>query len=352
MTRSNAMRQYWRAQIVIWPLYAAIHYAASLPTIAPEDRWQMAGLKGLRALIGLAISVPMPFLCRRMLNAGWRLPVTATCTAVLAYVLSMAWMLLDRLSVTALITGSFAPVSIRWGGFPWGVDLDYTLVLLASGAAYVALWQGDDAARHRQAALEQAVAANDARFQALTYQLSPHFLLNSLSALRGVIAEDTDRARDMVTELARFVRITLSAGEMLTLGEELDLTSAYLAIDRIRFERTLSIDIDVDAEARPCLVPALLLQPLVENAITHGVADATGTRRLRLAARHTDTGLSIEIANPGRLTSNVSASQGLGARNTRERLAHVYGSRQRITFAEEGGWVRVRIDIDGPPCAS
>jgi two-component system, LytTR family, sensor kinase len=352
MTRSPVLRQFWTAQFVIWPLYAAIHYVAALPAVAPEDRWPLAGVTALRTVIGLGVSMPLPFICRRMLIGEWRLPIMATGVAVSAYVLSAVWMMLDRLSLTALITGSLTPMSIRWSGFPWGVDLDYTLVLLASGAVYVSLWHGDNAARHRREALEQAVAAHDARLQALTYQLSPHFLLNSLSSLRGVIAEDATKARDMVTALARFVRITLSAGELLTLGDEIDLTNAYLAIERIRFERALSIEIDVDADVRPCLVPALLLQPLVENAITHGTADAAGTRHLRLFARRTTTGVAIEIANPGRLTTDVTDAPGVGARNARERLAHVYGQRQQMTFRDDDGWVRVSIVIDGPRYAS
>lgn len=342
---SGITTRFWQAQLVIWPLYGAVHYMATLPLVEPEDRWVVAGYKALRTLIGLVASVPLPIICRAMLARLHRPWFTIGAAAVAAYALALAWMLVERLANVAIATGEVSGWRIRWNGFPAGVDADAVFALFLSGATYIVLWSWDDAARHRHEALEQRLAAHAARLESLTSQLRPHFLLNTLTALRGVIAEDADRAREMVTQLATFLRITLSAGESHTLADEISLVQAYLAIERVRFERALEVDINVDRDVESCRVPALLLQPLVENALKHAVPDESGVRRLRIAAEQRNGGLRIEVANPGALGAGSPGTTGVGMRNTRERLAHLFKDEHRLTMTDIDGWVVIRIEI-------
>lgn len=349
---SSIAVRYWQAQLVLWPLYGAIHYAATLPTITGDERLEVAGLKALHAAIGLVVSAPVPVLCRRMLTHDVRPPLIAAALVFASYLLGVFWMLIERITQTAIMTASIGALSIRWAGLPPAVDAASVLVLLASGLIYVAVWYLNEASRHQEATLEQAVATHKARLQAMTLQLSPHFMLNTLATLRSVIAEDPVKAREMVTQLARFTRITLAATEMLTVRDELALIDAYLAIQRIRFEQDLSVQIETDAAADNCLVPALLLQPLVENAVLHGSADEKGVRHVRVAVRHAGDRLSIDVSNRGRISQDAVGSSGLGTRNTRDRLQHVYGAGQDVAFSEESGWVFVRIIISQPLYAS
>ena len=348
-SRSSVTTRFWQAQLMIWPLYGAVHYVATLPLVEPEDRWAVAGYKALRTLIGLVASVPLPFICRGMLARLHRPWLTAGAAALAAYALALAWMLVERMADAAIATGGLSGLQIRWNGFPAGVDADAVLALFLSGSAYVVLWSWDDAARHRHEALEQRLAAHTARLESLTSQLRPHFLLNALAALRGVIAEDTDRAREMVTQLANFLRITLSAGDSHPLADEISLVHAYLEIERVRFERALAVEISVDSDAERCRVPTLMLQPLVENALKHGVPDESGFRRLRIAAEWRNGGLHVEVANPGAFDAGAADTRGLGTHNTRARLAHLFGDKHRFTIAETDGWVVVRIDIAEAP---
>lgn len=336
----------------MWAAYGAIYFAATAPTAGPDEVDAIAGLAALRAVIGFGISFPLSGLCRRILRWRWPGLATALTAAAGAYALSGTWMLIDRVVQSYLMTGSWNVLAIRWPGFPGGVDLDYTLVLMAAAAVHVAAWHTREAARLQQTALEDRVAAHDARLQALTAQLSPHFVLNSLSVLRGVIAEDTTKARAMVTELATYMRITMSAADMHTLGDEVALTDAYLAIARVRFEQALDAEFDIADEAVSLLVPALLLQPLVENALKHGIAVGGDTRALRVLATVVERRLCIEVRSPGRLGSEDVIAEGTGTRNTRLRLAHVYGASQAFTLTEERGWVVARVVIDEPTHAT
>jgi signal transduction histidine kinase len=337
--------RFWQAQLVIWPLYGAAHYMATLPLVDPEDRWVVAGYKALRTLIGLVASVPLPIICRGMLARLHRPWLTFGAAAVAAYALALVWMLVERVAHAAIATGGMSGLQIRWQGFPAGVDADAVIALFLSGSVYIVLCSWDDAARHRHEALEQRLAAHTARLESLTSQLRPHFVLNALAALRGVIAEDTDRAREMVTQLADFLRITLSVGDSHPLADEISLVQAYLAIERVRFERALAVEINVDRGAEGCRVPALLLQPLVENALKHGVPDESGVRRLRIAAEQRGGGIWVEVANTGAFDASAAGTTGLGMCNTRERLAHLFGDKHRLTITETDGWVVVRIDI-------
>jgi two-component system sensor histidine kinase AlgZ len=343
--RVSVGTQFWQAQLVIWPLYGAVHYMATLPLVAPEDRWIVAGDKALRALIGMALSAPLPFVCRAVLTRLHRPWVTLAAAAVAAYALALVWMLVERVAHGAFATGRVSGLQIRWDGFPAGIDADAVLALFLSASVYIVLWSWDAAARHRHEALEQRLAAHTARLESLTAQLRPHFVLNTLAALRGVIAEDTERAREMVTQLANFFRITLSVGDSHPLGDEISLVEAYLAIERVRFERALAVEIHVGRDAEGCRVPALLLQPLLENALKYGVPDESGVRRLRIAAERRHGGLRVEVANTGPFDAQSAAPTALGIRNTRERLAHLFADKQRLTITELDGWVVVRIDI-------
>lgn len=186
----------------------------------------------------------------------------------------------------------------------------------------------------------------ESRLQRLQAQLEPHFLFNALHALSSLMLEgETQRAVRMTSRLSELLRRALRASESPehSLDEELSLVGDYLAIQRLRFGDRLSVDLDVDDDARDALVPALLLQPLVENAVVHGVERASGAGRVLVEADRSDGDLRIRIVNDGP-PLDERQRDGMGLSNTRRRLEAVYGDEASLMLRNTaGGGVEARV---------
>jgi LytS/YehU family sensor histidine kinase len=236
---------------------------------------------------------------------------------------------------------------LEWTALPRSA-MDFVFLLMAWSAVYfgVRLWEASQA-REREAS-EARRLAQEAQLQMLAYQLNPHFLFNALNSIRAMIEEDRGRAREMVTQLADFLRYSLLTRPLreATLGDELEALEGYLAIEQIRFEERLRITTEIAPEARACLVPAFLIHPLVENAIKHGQhATPRAPLAVRIAAAATNGRLRIEIANTGVLGASFQEGTGLGLRNVRERLAQMYDGRHQFSVIQDGAWVRATIEL-------
>jgi two-component system LytT family sensor kinase len=204
-----------------------------------------------------------------------------------------------------------------------------------------------------ESALKSAAMAHEAQLKMLRYQLNPHFLFNTLNAISTLILErDTDLANRMVTRLSRFLRFSLDNDPLqkITLEEELEAIGLYLGIEKVRFEDRLKLELDIEPEARNALIPSLLLQPLVENAIKYGIARAEEGGTLRIAARVFGDELLIELSDDGPgcalVDGAIPGTEGVGLRNTRERLEELYGARHgfRLGHTEPHGLtINIRI---------
>jgi two-component sensor histidine kinase len=229
-----------------------------------------------------------------------------------------------------------------------------TMVLLVWSTLRMVLGYRDALAIERAEALRAVAAARDAQLQMLAYQLNPHFLFNALNSLRALIHEDRDRAREMVTALSRFLRYAIVDRplHLARLGEEVEALEGYLAIEKIRFEERLDVEVHVPAEAAAIQVPAFLLNPLIENALKHGrPVDEHGPLRVRIRAHlMAPERLVLTVENTGHVGSladeaPVVTSSGLGLRNVRARLAHLYPGDHHFTMSQQGEWVRVVVDL-------
>lgn len=184
---------------------------------------------------------------------------------------------------------------------------------------------------------------SDAQLQTLKMQLNPHFLFNTHHAIVSLMLQhDNRKAIDMVTALSALLRGVLAHQDdnFLTLRQELNLTQQYLTIQQIRFQDRLQIEYDIDPRAEESLVPQLLLQPLVENAITHGVADLTDGAFIRISARRIDDFLLLEVFDNGigqQAKKKIKNGNGLGLSNTRSRLQQAYGEQASLTFTQLPG---------------
>ncbi|MBC8087744.1 MAG: histidine kinase [Phycisphaerae bacterium] len=181
----------------------------------------------------------------------------------------------------------------------------------------------------------------NAQLHALRSQLNPHFLFNALNSVVTLIGRDTQGAQRMIVRLSELLRATLAAGDgsEVQLRQELELVERYLAIERIRFGSRLSVMIDVPADLMAATVPALLLQPLVENAITHGISQIStpGTVSVRAWIDGPILHLEVRDNGPGPLVKAKRPGSGIGVSNLRARLERLYGDEQSVELVSASG---------------
>jgi two-component sensor histidine kinase len=186
-----------------------------------------------------------------------------------------------------------------------------------------------DSARARADAAGAHAGLARARLQALRSQLQPHFLFNTLHSIASLMDEDVPTARRLIARLSDLLRTTFEIGEAteVTLAEEIEFLERYLDIERVRFGPRLSVQLEIAPDARAALLPPLLLQPLVENAIRHGIAPLEEGGAIHVRAFRDGTTLALEIVDTGRGFGRASdPGSGNGLRITRERLEHTYGA--------------------------
>lgn len=191
-----------------------------------------------------------------------------------------------------------------------------------------------------------------ARLQALQLQLQPHFLFNTLNAIVVLVRSDPQRAEEMLRHLSEFLRATLEhdGNAEVTLEQELRLLDRYLEIARTRFGERLSIERSVAPETLNARVPYLVLQPLVENALRHGIGSVPGPGTLGILAVRVDGKLRLEVSDSGPGFPQPPARAGVGLENTRRRLESLYGAAHRLIAASEpgrGGRVTIELPFHG-----
>ena len=199
----------------------------------------------------------------------------------------------------------------------------------------------------RASQLEARLA--DARLQLLKMQLHPHFLFNTLNTISELVHEDSATAARMIASLSELLRESLDAGadDQVTLAKELELLDRYIDIQRARFGDRLDVRVDVEDDARGALVPILILQPIVENSIRHGLAARVRAETIHVRAMRFDDRLILEVADDGiGLGPDGAVREGVGLGNARARLEALYGPDQSIDVSSvEGGGVLVRLAL-------
>jgi two-component system, LytTR family, sensor histidine kinase AlgZ len=205
-----------------------------------------------------------------------------------------------------------------------------------------------EASRDAEARVLQAgILAREAELKALKAQVNPHFLFNSLNSISALTASDPLRAREMCILLGDFLRRTLGLGEKsaIPLEEELSLVHSFLAVEKVRFGARVQMTETVDKSALDVLLPPLLLQPLVENAVVHGIANLVAGGWIRLSILPRDGSLAILVENSFDPEAPQGRKSGVGLANVRQRLLTRYGNRASLDAGPVGELFRVTISV-------
>jgi two-component sensor histidine kinase len=218
--------------------------------------------------------------------------------------------------------------------------INCTILFLIWHALYYSYHLFDRFNRMEIDRLRLMATVKHAELRALKSQLNPHFIFNALNSLRALIDEDPQRARSAVTQLANLLRYSLQSGQLETVPfeEELKVVKDYLSLEQVRHEERLRLRLDVSEEALTWLIPPMLLQTLVENAVKYGISTRPQGGEIGIAARVKDDSLVLQVTNPGHLEAapQKSGSTGLGLINAAERLRLLLGERSSLQLRAEG----------------
>jgi len=319
----------------------------------------LAGQGGLGWGDGLAVGMPLAlafaFVClsawyvSRYTPLGKSGPARLIGSAVGASVVSSAaWVALARLWCAALARWADVQTSFETLGpmfFAFG-QIAYLMALAVSYIATAA--EQARAAEHR--ALEVQVLSREAELRSLRAQIDPHFLFNSLHSISALTSADAAGARRMCLLLAEFLRESLALGaeERIPLARELALARKYLEVERVRFGERLAVEIQ-STGAEDCLVPSLILQPVVENAVTHGIAHMLEGGVVRVTTTCSPVRIVMVVDNPCDADRPRRPGGGVGLANVRSRLRALYGTEASVAAYEESGRWRVEISLPAEP---
>jgi hypothetical protein len=337
------MSLYWALQILGWAAYAVFAGVAAMAG-RPFSIVIVASYASF-ALLGITLTHQWRGVMLRQNWAGspaaWLLPRFLAAVALIVLVLvfyvdASAHYLDDKgfqsaselLRFSSWVFVTFSLIITIWGGiwlFVQGIRQRRAMLL-------------------RQARMELAV--RDAELRLLRSQVNPHFLFNALNSLRSLIAEDPTAARDMTSRLASILRYSLSAEsrDLVPLSEEMVLVNDYLALEKMRMEERLVIDLQIAPAAESALLPPMAVQTLVENAIKHGIAPLPRGGRLLLQATREGDALVVCVQNPGQLRSETSGTR-VGLENLRQRLRLLCGETASFQLQEHAGSVEATIRL-------
>ena len=324
-------RLFWFLNIAGWTGYTL---AAWLGALAHEKPESYIAVIVVGAIVGFLVTIPLRHLYRALWSRSF-LEISGIALAV-CYVVALGWQWLRNVLYYDWVKNDWQPEHLM--DYVGGVMGSFYIMLCWSGL-YFGIKYYQQLQEQTQQTLKAVAAAHQAQLKMLRYQLNPHFLFNTLNAISTLILDGANKtANDSVTRLSDFLRYTLDNDPMkrVTLGSELAALDLYLEIEKVRFGDRLIIEKDIDERARKALVPSLILQPLIENAIKYAISPSEdgGTLRIRARVQHGTLALQLSDTGPGLGNGdNGQKSSGVGLKNTRERLQQLYGENQAFTLA-------------------
>lgn len=353
MTIESLMRKRWSRFLLgfgFWTLlglsFASQFYISSAKAEL-EVSWTQAVNYSLADWYVFALlSIPVIHLARRFRFAGgtWARSLVAHAVASicfsLAYMIIRAWV--GQWQSQAAFNDVFKPLLVK----TWHFNLLIYWVIVAVSHAF------DYYRKYRERELRASELEKrlvQAKLQALQMQLNPHFLFNTLHSISSLMHKDVEAADRMIARLSDLLRAALEGAETqeVTLRQELELLQLYLSIEQIRFGSRLTVKMNIAPDTLQAQVPNLILQPLVENAIRHGIEPRARPGCIELLAHRQDGTLALVVSDDGGgLGENGTIKEGVGLSNTRARLRELYGATHRFELVRgQSGGVRVELSI-------
>ncbi len=357
----KADRSAWRRlnglQPAIWLFVGLLYFAFDTGRIG--ESWQAwLFLRALCwALIGGLLATGLGFIYGRFrierLRAGWITTIAASGCLVVSFL----WLaLFNELDGLVGFEPGYRPTSELEAEEIFGEMFDRVLTSIIWHFIAFSVVYSHNIKRERERVLRLEKLATEAQMEVLRGQLNPHFFFNSLNSAIALIDEDPDAAQRFLTGLSSLLRDTLASNVArdVSLDRELELVRRYVEIEQVRFEEKLVYKEDVSPDAGVRMIPSLLVLPLVENAIKHGMRTSAMPLRIELAAKLENTRLEIAVSNTGRLEverhgSDATADPedcGIGIANLKGRLSSELPGCHRFSLTEKDGLVRADIIID------
>ena len=345
---------FWSLQLFGWTGISLLTY---LSLSVPYDQYELAYLAHniSQSVVGLVLSIPLRPIFRTVWN--WTFLPRMVVVLGAAILAALVWAAL-RLTLFMLMTGERG-LWPDFGGwlFP-SMFVFFTWAALYHGIKYYQMLQREREALLRIESLQRQEAfklaqveadARNAQLALLRYQLNPHFLFNTLNSVNALVSKgDAGKATKMINKLSEFFRHSLRAEPEteVTVAEEVATTELYLDIEKTRFADRLTVEIRIAESAKSRLVPSMILQPLVENALKHAIGVSENGGQIRILASEADSGaLQVRVEDSGPEGSDLQADQrppgaSVGLDNTRARLHAFYGDggRLKIEKADIGGY--------------
>jgi hypothetical protein len=348
--KRNRNLLFWSLHVLGWSGYGFSQYLGAMLYGKPVAYVEYIAVA---AISGCILSAPLRYICRWL----WTKPPVVMIAGGFA---------------AAYVTACLLRIPMNWFYHrylepEWPIVHWYEYLMGAMSSTYLmACWIGlyfgvryyESLQTQRVATLQASSLAQEAQLKMLRYQLNPHFLFNTLNAISTLILDNRNSvANSAVTGLSEFLRYTLDQDPMkkVTVAQEMDALNLYLNIEKMRFGERLKLEYAIDAGASAMLMPSLLLQPLIENAIKYAVSPREQGGKIRIGAHVTGGMLQLEVADdgPGMIdATRLANGRGVGIRNTRERLQVLYGDRGRVSVSNTEPGLRVALSFPAERAAA
>jgi two-component system, LytTR family, sensor kinase len=339
-----------------WIFYALISSLRSAVMEFPNQA-ELASQRFIVCVIGISLTGILYLFLRLFDRRPLGIRITAAFLAAVPCAFAFAWVnyyVFNVYDLSNLFENASADTFSRHSGqvMAWDDWQDITEVAItryffisAWASLYLALGYAREVREAERLASRYAQSAKESELRSLRYQVNPHFLFNTLNSLSSlVITKQNEQAEAMIQNLSTFYRTSLSTDplEDVTLAEEVALQKQYLEIEAVRYPERLRTKIDIASALMDLPVPALILQPLVENAIKYGVSRTTRPVTVRITAKHVGTAVAICVEDDGdSVAADLAHGNGIGLANVRDRLEARFGKHAKLTTSEgaNGGFV-------------
>ena len=344
---SKQSHQFWTLQIAGWVGYAVVVFIAIIRPQFEDPNFNLSGQiinLLIETLSGFALSYVLWLVIRRTVHFPLKKTLFISFTS--AAVLGLVFNIIKLASYKTVVYNQVWYQQLNMLEFGGWFLFSVATLFIWTAIFFIMLYNTKLQKEHESLLLAQN-SAKEAQLQMLRYQLNPHFMFNTLNAISTLIyKKDNDKAGEMLDKLCAFFRYSLeqNKGQLTSLKKELELLELYLSIEKVRFGQKLKVEMNIEPAIYHTQVPALFLQPIVENAIKYGIEMNKENGTISIKASQMEDMLEVLVVDEGG-TENQQKAQGfgIGLNNTKERLKTMFGNMASLEIEQSSNTTSVRI---------